>query len=170
MVNITRLLITAIVSGLLLPACDPGKEPKEDYQPHWQSIVSTDPSNGTDIVQMMVPATDRSPSQQNPVALVLSCHNRSTDAYVIWRQYMGVYDLEVNWRVGSEETVAETWSLSTDNEATFAPEPVQLIKRMLGSNQFLIKASPYGSGPVTHLFDTTGLQAEIAPLRKACGW
>ena len=165
-----KILAVAIISGSLLTACDPGGGSSSDYQAHWQSIVSTDPANGTKSVQMMVGATDRSPSQQTPVALVLSCQNQSTDAYVIWRQYMGVYDVEVNWRAGSDETVEETWSLSTDNEATFAPEPVQLIKRMMGSNLFLIKASPLGSGPVTHVFDTTGLQTEVTALREACGW
>ena len=167
---VIKSLALAFLSGSLLLACDQSEKPNSDYKPRWQSIVETDPANGTRSVQMMVGTVDRSPSQQYPVALILSCQNRNTDVYVIWRQYMGVHDVELSWKVGSDETVKETWSLSTDNEATFAPEPIPLIKRMMGSELFQIKAAPFGSSPVTHVFDTSGLLAEITPLREACGW
>lgn len=164
-----RIFTIAVLSGLLLSSCEQSGTPEQGYKPRWQSIVEIDPVNGSASVQMMVAAVDRSPSEQHPVALVLSCLDRSTDVYVIWRQYMGVYDVDVSWRVDSEETIEETWSLSTDNEATFAPQPLALIKRMMVSEQFQIKAAPFGSSPVTHVFDITGLKREVNPLLKACG-
>jgi type VI secretion system protein VasI len=164
------IITLAILLGSLLLACEQSGKPDSDYKPRWQSSVSTDPANGSSSVQMMVAAVDRSPSQQYPVTLILSCQDRNTDVYVIWRQYMGTYDVELSWKVGSDETVKETWSLSTDNEATFAPEPILLINRMMGSEVFQIKAAPFGSSPVTHVFDTSGLMAEVTPLREACGW
>jgi type VI secretion system protein VasI len=118
----------------------------------------------------MVGAENRLETQKDRAALVLSCEADTTDVYVIWRQYLGTYDLDVTWRIGSGQDVTETWSLSTDSEAIFAPEPVQLIKRMLASDLFLIKASPFGSSPVTLEFNTAGLATEALVLEEACGW
>lgn len=167
---VIKRLAIAVLLSLVISGCDRDAKSNSEYVPHWQSIIETDPVNGTSNVQMMVATMDRSPTEQRPVALVLSCQNESTDVYVIWRQYLGVYDVEVSWRVGSDETVIETWTLSNDNEATFAPEPIPLIKRMMVSDRFAIKASPVGSAPVTHVFDTSGLLTEITALREACRW
>ena len=119
---------------------------------------------------MMITAENQLESQKGRAALVLSCEGGVTDVYVIWRQYLGTYDLDVTWRVGSNPDVTESWSLSTDSEAIFAPEPVQLIKHMMANELFLIKTSPFGSSPVTLHFNTAGLEKEVAPLREACSW
>jgi len=166
---ISRFLIAFVLASLIL-ACDRAADTPHEPGSRWHSIVSTDPVDGSKKVQMMIGAVDRLPSQKDHAALVLSCDRGTTDAYVIWRQYLGVYDLEVSWRVGSEQAVTETWSLSTDNEATFAPEPVELIKRMMANKLFLIKTTPFGSSPVTVEFNTAGLQTESAELREACAW
>jgi len=113
---------------------------------------------------------NRLASEKAHVILVLTCTQGATNAYVVWRQYLGVYDPEVTWRVGSDPSVSETWVLSTDSEATFAPEPVELIKHMMTNDMFLIQTTPFGSTPVTMVFNTAGLKFEIAELRDTCAW
>ena len=156
--------------ALLASACDRAGDTPAEPGPRWQLVVDSDPQDGSKTVHMMIAADNRLESQKDRAALVLSCDSGKTDVYVIWRQYLGTYDPDVTWRAGSDRDVTETWSLSTDNEAIFAPEPVQLIKRMMANELFLIKTSPFGSSPVTLQFNTAGLEKEVAPLREACSW
>jgi len=156
--------------ALLASACDRAADTPAEPRSRWQLVVDSDPGDESKTIHMMVAALNQLESQKGRAALVLSCEGGVTDVYVIWRQYLGTYDLDVTWRVGSDPDVTESWSLSTDNEAIFAPEPAQLIKHMMANEQFLIKTSPFGSSPVTLQFNTGGLEKEIAPLREACSW
>ena len=156
--------------ALLASACDRAGDTPAKPASRWQLVVDSDPGGESKTIHMMVAALNQLESQKGRAALVLSCEESVTDVYVIWRQYLGTYDLDVTWRVGSNPDVTESWSLSTDNEAIFAPEPVQLIKHMMANELFLIKTSPFGSSPVTLQFNTGGLEKEIAPLREACSW
>ena len=171
MVNsISRSVASVIILALFVPACDPAEPPPGAYEPRWQKFVDRDPLDGSKDIQMLIGAVDRLSSQQNKVILVLTCTQGATSAYVVWRQYLGVYDPEVTWRVGSDPSVTETWALSTDSKATFAPRPVELIKQMMTNDLFLIKTTVFGSTPVTVEFDTAGLKAEITELRETCAW
>jgi hypothetical protein len=168
--SISNRIVIVIIFSLFFSACDQAEEPQSEYLPRWQKIVDTDPLDGSKDVQMLMGTVNRLPSQKDNVILVLTCTQGATDAYVVWRQYLGVYDPEVTWRVGSDPSVTETWVLSTDNEATFSPGPVELIKRMMTNDSFLIQTTPFGSAPVTMSFNTAGLKTEITELRATCGW
>jgi hypothetical protein len=168
--SIFSRIVIAIFFSLFIPACDQAGTPQGEYQPRWQKMVDTNPLDGSKDIQMLMGTVNRLPSQKDQVILVLTCTQGATNAYVVWRRYLGVYDPEVTWRVGSDPSVSETWVLSTDNEATFAPEPVELIKRMMTNDMFLIKTTPFGSAPVTTAFNTAGLKTEIAELRETCAW
>ena len=165
----SRIVIT-IMFSLFIPACDQAGTAQSEYQPRWQKIVDTNPLDGSKDIQMVIGTVNRLSSQKDQVILVLTCTQGATNAYVVWRRYLGVYDPEVTWRVGSDPSVSETWVLATDNEATFAPRPVELIKHMMTNDMFLIKTTPFGSGPVTMAFNTAGLKTEVAELREACAW
>lgn len=171
MVNsIFSKVLSVIIFTVFVAACDPSANPHSEFKPHWQKIVDVDPLDGSKDMQMLIGAVNRSSSQQNTVILVLTCTQGATNAYVVWRQYLGVYDPEVTWRVGSDPSVTETWVLSTDNEATFSPRPVELIKQMMTNDLFLIKTTVFGSTPVTMEFNTAGLKAEVIELRETCAW
>ena len=153
-----------------MPACDQVETTTGGNESRWHRVASTDPADGSKTLHMMIEAEDKLQGQKNRAALVLSCEGGVTGVYVIWRQYLGSYDLDVTWRVGSGEEVTELWSLSTDNEAIFAPEPVVLLKSMMANELFLIKTAPFGSGPQTLVFNTAKLGSEVAVLQENCAW
>jgi hypothetical protein len=155
---------------LLLAACDSKQATSPEPAGHWQKIVEIHPQDRTRAVQMMIGAENRLPAQKDSAALVLSCQLGETDAYIIWRQYLGTYDLAVTWKAGTAPEVTETWSLSTDNEAVFAPEAIKFIKQIMIYDVLMVKTTPFNSEPLTLVFDTTGLDQEIDDLRKACKW
>lgn len=160
----------ALVIGSFLSACEKPETASSGIESRWQSVVNKNAADGSKTVHLMVTAENRMQSQKDRAALILSCEGDSKDAYVIWRQYLGTYDLDVTWRVGSGEEVTELWALSTDNEAIFAPNPEELVKSMMADELFLIKTAPFGSGPVTLVFNTQGLEAEIAAQQENCAW
>jgi hypothetical protein len=164
-----RIIIIVILLTLLV-SCDQAPTSKNEYAPRWQKYVDTNPVDGSKDVQMLIGTTERPVSQTGNVILVLTCKQGVTSAYVVWRQYLGAYDPEITWRIGTDPSITETWSLSMDSEATFAPEPVALIKQMMTNDSFLIKAAPMEKPPVTVEFNTAGLSTEIHELRKACTW
>jgi hypothetical protein len=162
--------VFALFLGAFMPACDRTETTPGGNESRWHRVISADPADGSRTVHMMIAAENRLQPQKDRAALILGCEDGTTNVYVIWRQYLGSYDLDVTWRVGSGEEVTEQWSLSTDNEAIFAPEPVTLIKSMLANEVFLIKTAPFGSGPETMIFNTAGLEAEIPVLQENCDW
>ena len=155
---------------LALTACESKQAASPEPAGRWQKIVEIHPQDRTRAVQMMIEAENRLPDQNDSAALVLSCQKGETDAYIIWRQYLGTYDLAVTWKAGTGPEVTETWSLSTDNEAVFAPEAIQFIKQVMIYDVLMVKTTPFNSEPLTLVFDTTGLDQEIDDLRKACKW
>lgn len=167
---LVRGIVLSIIFGLLLPACDQGENAASENQSRWQSIVAKDSTGESGKVQLLIEAVARSSSQKDRGVLVVSCERGTTDVYIIWHRYLGIYDPAVTWRVGSDPGETETWSLSTDNEATFAPKPVDLIKRMMTNDLFLVKTTPFSSSPLTMEFNTAGLKSEITKLREMCGW
>lgn len=164
-----RICCLAVIM-LVLTACEPKQAANPEPAGRWQKIVEIHPQDRTKAVQMMIEAENRLPAQKDSAALVLSCQKGETDAYIIWRQYLGTYDLAVTWKAGTAPEVTETWSLSTDNEAVFAPEAIKFIKQMMIYDVLMVKTTPFSSEPLTLVFDTTGLDQEIDDLRKACKW
>ena len=165
----TRITVAVMLTSLVA-ACDRAEDTQAEPGHRWHKVVGTDSPGGQKNVQMVIGAVERLPSQKDRASLVLSCNQGLTDAYVVWRQYLGVYDPDVTWLAGSDPAVTETWTLSTDNEATFAPDPVELIKQMMNRDLFLIKTTPFGGAPVTVEFNTAGLKTEVTELRETCGW
>lgn len=103
------------------------------------------------------------------VVLIARCSSSRTEAFIAWNDYLG-REANVLYRMGSEKAVTERWGLSTDSKATFARDPIRLLTAMLGTSKFLAQVTPYNDSPVTAIFDTTGLDNAIVPLREACEW
>jgi len=158
------------ITPFLLFGCDAEKQTESQPAGRWQKIVEIHPQDRTRVVQMMIEAQNHLPEQNDLAALVLSCQKGETDAYIIWRLYLGTYDLDLTWKAGTAPEVTETWSLSTDNEAVFAPDAIQFIKQLMIYDVLMVKTTPFNSEPLTLVFDTTGLDQEVDDLRKACKW
>ena len=172
MTNHHRCLLNVFLLCTLtcLTACKKDEQASTAPEQRWQKIVEMHPVEKTRAVQMMITAENQFPSQTDLPAMVLSCQTGQTEAYIIWRQYLGAYDLDVTWRSGSETEITETWSLSTDSEAIFAPDAINFIKQMMLHDVMLVKAAPFGTAPLTLVFNTDRLAEEISELREACNW
>ncbi|MDH2435597.1 type VI secretion system-associated protein TagO [Pokkaliibacter sp. MBI-7] len=103
--------------------------------------------------------------------LMLRCKENSTDAFIIWGVYLGLETTEVLTRLDKEKAKTTTWTLSTDNTATFYyGKDIAYIKSLMTHDQLLAQVTPYSESPVTTTFDLRGLSEAIKPLQEACKW
>ena len=101
--------------------------------------------------------------------MVARCKSNKTELYINWDSYLG-RDAYVLTRVGSEKASKQEWGISTDSKATFRNKPIAFIKKMMTSNKLVAQVTPYNENPITAIFDTSGLENAVKPLRETCNW
>lgn len=111
------------------------------------------------------------------IAFVARCQSNTTEAFIRWGDYLGndgdIYNewKSVTIRIGDQKARNERWSLSTDSQATFAPDWAgELLKKMSTETKFIAQVTPYNENPRTAIFDTTGMVEALKPLAETCGW
>lgn len=103
--------------------------------------------------------------------LFLRCKSSQTELYVSWNEYLGLDETRVTVRVGKAPARTSSWSISTDNRASFYPgSPIGFIKEVMEVDTLVLMTTPYGESPVTAVFPVSGLSEKITPLRTACKW
>ncbi|MBY5946837.1 type VI secretion protein [Photobacterium rosenbergii] len=135
----------------------------------WYVSKDINPVDDSQTVTLFLKADSGSNKWGRKVAMVMRCSQNTTDMYINWGEYLG-REARVLTRVGSNKAITENWSLSTDSKASFKRKPIPMIKQMLGQSKFVAQITPYNESPVTAVFDISGLNNAIEPLRETCGW
>lgn len=149
-----------------------GPQPSEDTpkgKGGWYVHSTTNPLDDSKTVVLRIASTSGSNQYGRPVTLLLRCHSNQTDAFLNWDSYLGS-DADVTTRIGSSTAKTAAWDISTDKKASFHPQPIPFIKEMMKADKVAFQVTPYSSSPITAIFDTTGLEESIKPLRETCGW
>lgn len=137
----------------------------------WIVSEDTNPLDDSPIVVLANEAQSGRNSYGRQPTLVLRCRNNTTEVYISWDEYLGSDSPLVTYRVGDGESWRSRWSLSTSNTAAFYPgSHIALIREMMQSDRFVAQVTPYGESPITAVFDLSGLEQRITPLREACHW
>ena len=135
----------------------------------WQVSVDVNPVDDSKTVTLVLDADSGKNRWGKAVFLVARCKSNSTDLYIGWNDYLGS-EADVLTRVGDNKAVTERWSLSTDKKATFHRKAIPFLKEMLTSTKLVAQVTPYNESPVTAVFNTSGLENAIKPLRETCSW
>jgi type VI secretion system protein VasI len=102
------------------------------------------------------------------------CKERKTEAYIVTgmspQPEYGTDAATVTLRFDKEKATKYHMSKSTDGEALFFGQSVELIKSMLQHTTVLFEFVPFNSSPVMTTFDLRGLSEAVKPLREACKW
>lgn len=136
---------------------------------YWDVSFSADPIDDSKTVVLSLTADSGKNKWGSLVTVIARCKQNSTDFYINWNSYLGT-DADVLTRIGSNKAVTSRWSMSTNKKSTFHKKPISFLKEMQNSNKLVAQISPYNASPVTAIFDTSGLENAIVPLREACGW
>lgn len=103
---------------------------------------------------------------ENTTAIMISsnCHLTSSD-------YSSYGHVDVRLDSDKSKTVRMQESTSSDTLGLWSGgRSIPFIKGMFGKRKMLARVTPYGQSASILEFDITGIEDEIAPLRKACGW
>jgi hypothetical protein len=139
--------------------------------PTWTVNESINPVDDSPTAVLSLEASSGTSRMGTPPSLYLRCSSKKTDAFINWHDFMGSDEVSVTSRLGKNEAQTRTWSLSTDNTATFYPgSAVQFIKALAAVDTVVFRSTPYNESPVTAVFAVKGLAEKLGPLQKACGW
>lgn len=148
--------------------------------PEWTIDASRSPIDDSETVVLSVEANKAIRgafgAEQRPL-LILRCKENETNAYVPLgfrpeTQRDSDYHEYAPFTVRFGSSAAETvnFTLSTDHEALFFPNPVPSIKRMLQHESLLIEVQPSMGSPQIVIFRMQGLAELIPQLQRACHW
>jgi len=136
----------------------------------WDVRIKSNPLDDSRTVSLALISETGKDAFGNPMVLIIRCLSNETNLFINWRNYLGDKAM-VTTRVGSEKATTQSWTLSTDSQATFYPfQDVGFIQKMMKSNKFVAQVTPYGESPITAVFNTGGLERAIKPLRETCQW
>lgn len=135
----------------------------------WTVTVDVNPIDDSETSTLFLEADTGINRWGKPVYLIARCRSNKTNLYIGWNDYLGS-EASVLTRIGSNKAITQSWSLSTDSKATFHNKPIAFLKEMLSAQKLLAQVTPYNESPVTAIFNTTGLENAIKPLRKNCKW
>lgn len=169
----TSLLSTNISSteSSMSTQKNPTKIDIEKPNPNGKWVTSSDinPIDDSKTITMYLNADSGKNTWGQPLKLIVRCKSNETNLIINWNDYLGS-EANVLTRVGTNEAVTSPWSISTDSQATFHKDPVPFLEEMIKSNKLVAQVTPYNANPVTAIFDTSGLENAIKPLRETCGW
>lgn len=135
----------------------------------WEVEISKNPIDDTKTVILALVADSGTSKWNKPIVLLVRCQSKYTELFINWGSYLGDRAVVLS-RIGDNQADSYAWNLSSDKIASFYPKPIPFLKEMMSSNKYVAQLTPYNESPITAIFDTTGMENAIKPLRETCGW
>jgi type VI secretion system protein VasI len=167
----------ALTSDLARLACydgiakgESGEPPKDQPAPAppdtgtWKITETTNPIDDTKTV--MVQARDA----DGKSFIALRCRQSGLEVMFYSKTYLGRESMTVTSRVGDQPPVNQRWSASTDGRGLFYPgNHKAFVRTLVVANKLAVQVTPYSSSPAVSIFDLTGLEQALVPLKTICG-
>lgn len=106
------------------------------------------------------------------IFLLVRCVQNKTDAIIMWNTILGIGDTpKVTYRLDKNKPTSSSWHKSTSSNATFYPgSPVKFLKQLMEAKSMVASVDTFSSGPLTAVFDLTGMETAMKDIRKECNW
>lgn len=175
MVRATRLPLPST------PVTSPGSQPGVGGAPvsaadQWQVHEDSSPMDGSKRVVISRDAENDIEGwlRSKRPSLVVRCQEGKTDAYLVTGMPASVeYGTDshtVRLRFDDGKPTTQHWSESTDHEALFAPNAVQLAKQMVKAKTLVLQFTPFSASPAVARFNLQGFGSYLGKVSGACGW
>ena len=107
--------------------------------------------------------------------LMVRCREKSTNVYMVTGMAASVESGNLDShtvRVRFDDSPAQQqgWSESTDREALFAPNAVQMTRNIARAKTLRLQFTPFNASPAIATFDVSGFEEHIGKVAAACGW
>ena len=144
----------------------------EQFLGEWYIRKDIDPFDDTATVMAVVNTGLYPDSFSTGPELVLRCSSGVLEVFINWHRNLGnirFQDLYLKTRLGSMDPIDyRQWAVSNNKEATFAPDPVNLINSLafaagnFDNKGYTAEVKPENDSAITVTFDLTGLD-DVAP-------
>lgn len=135
----------------------------------WRVTSSKNPIDDSKTAVASLEATGDRSKWGKSISLILRCQSGKTEAYIAWGDYLGSDSVAVLTRIGKSEAQSKEWSISSDKTATFYHgDAIAFIENLAKEKNFVAQATPYNENPKTAIFDLTGIENAVRPVRSAC--
>lgn len=136
----------------------------------WTSSKEINPIDDTVTITFILNSDSGKSTYGKAIYLVLRYKSKKTEVYIGWSSYLGS-EAQVLTRIGDEKAITQTWSLSTNSQATFYPkDDIEFIKKLMNVDKFVAQATPYSESPITAVFDVKGLKKAVEQFNDILGW
>ena len=152
----------------------------EDGTPEgWRLSQGPSPIDGSPNVTLELispPGAREGGGAAAPARLVIACRENVTNLYIVYAGAFMAGEGEwgrVVWRVDGGRARAAQMRESGDNAALglwTGRAAIPMVRALLKGRALSLRATPFNGEAMTHVFPIAGLDAAIAPLRRACGW
>jgi type VI secretion system protein VasI len=152
------------------------------------SSGATRQKSGWSLASSVSPLTDKSEvflqkSSEKPVEtdafgiarpiFRIQCLNGKTSVAVDWGFIIDGGIIPVTYRIDADEPKTVAINVSDDFRSIASwdsARAIAFLKTLIGKKQLAIQVTALSQGPVRAVFDMTGLEKAVLPLRKACSW
>ncbi|MDP2495878.1 type VI secretion system-associated protein TagO [Shimia thalassica] len=146
---------------------------------NWNIRTKTSDFKDTTDVYMTVESSEavscRSYGNANRITLMVRCLENTTSIFFYgdchFADHNG-YD-KVEYRIDDNPAGSRRFDSSTDSKALGlwnGGSSIPFVKKLIGADELLLRATPFSESPITMKFNIVGLDEAIKPLRKECGW
>lgn len=165
----------------------------------WTASEKTDPLNGKTIITFVLQAdSGKSHLVGKPISLIIRWTAGKNELYISWGNYLGKEGSWVSTKFDDGAIEINSWSLSTDESATFLPERImtekdpvngnvrfkkrqknhdkneddiiRFIKQLRDSKQLIVRVTPFRESPLTAIFDIRGLGSIAQSYNERLKW
>lgn len=135
----------------------------------WLLIEGGDAGAGVAEVELAREASRGANSTGIAPSLHLRCINGESEVVIVWYEDPEGSDNDVTTQIGEARAVRRTWSNRHEDSTVFPADSAGIfIQRLLEADSLTASTNLYKRMPVTAVFDLTGLEEHIAPLREGC--
>ncbi|MGB5854790.1 MAG: type VI secretion system-associated protein TagO [Oceanisphaera sp.] len=135
----------------------------------WVIDKKANPIDDSKTVNISLKADSGGSKFSKPIMLAARCDSKKTEMYIDWQTYLGS-EAKVTLRIGANDAKTSKWSMPSDKQRSFNDSPISTLKEMLMADKMVAQITPFNQSPYTAVFNTSGLDEAIKPLREACGW
>lgn len=151
-----------------------GAQPKPPYVPNWEFRERKDPMDDTVAIYLSRGAEEEVSTRFSSVrpSLIFRCRQKKLDAYINVRSSVEFdyqsYSANVRVRFDDNPAKRESWGVSDDREALFAPNATALLNAILQAESLQFEWHQSGGGPTVAKFARADLQTHATEFSNRC--
>jgi hypothetical protein len=144
---------------------------------NWEVSESNNPMDGSKRVILSLDAENEVPGTigSHRPTLFLRCAKKKTEVAIdvgsaIQPEYGNYETYTVRIKFDSAAPITQEWRGGTNMQSLFAPNGIQMAKRLAQTHTFLFEFKPFQRGPETVTFELSGLSEHLDKIADACNW